>query len=119
MDTFWPETFEVRRWWDAREWVELDGVEQGDYKVSLKKVAEVMPKDFIIIPASADNRRGHVSFVLGIDPEDRSVLVAESSNFANYRQYPYVYHGCRFRFHVYSFGALKDQGARVLQPEKI
>ncbi len=119
MDAFWPETFKVEFWWDAWEWFNLDGAEQGNYKACLKSLDEVSPKDFIIIPASAKNRHGHVSFVLGVDPEDKSVLVVESTMYADNKNYPYMYNNCRFRFHVYGFGTLKDQGARILRCEKI
>jgi len=119
MDAFWPETFKVEFWWDAREWVNLDGAEQGNYCAVLKSLKEIQPMDFLIVPASTRTPHGHTSFVLGVDPEDKSALVVESTMYADDKNYPYMYNNCRFRFHVYGFGALKDQGARVLRCEKI
>lgn len=119
MDVFWPETFKVEFWWDAREWLNLDGAEQGNYCAVLKSLKEIQPMDFLIAPASTRTPRGHTSFVLGVDPEDKSVLVVESTMYADDKNYPYMYSNCRFRFHVYGFGALKDQGARILRCEKI
>jgi hypothetical protein len=119
MRAFWPETFKVEFWWDAWEWKNLDGMEHGDYRAVLKSLKEIQPRDFIIIPASARTSHGHTSFVLGVDPEDRSVLVVESTMYACDNKYPYIYNSCRFRFHVYQFSELKDQGARILRCEKI
>ena len=30
MDRFWPEMFPVRRHWDAKDWVKLNGAIEGD-----------------------------------------------------------------------------------------
>lgn len=119
MDTFWPETFEVRRWWDAREWVELDGLKQGEYQAELVSLSSVRSRDFIITPGSKRGIHGHVCFVLAIIPNSKTVAVLESANFASAKDYPYIYNNCRFRIHSYSINSLKDKGARVLTYSRI
>jgi len=119
MVLFWPEAFEVRRWWDAKDWVQLDDMEQGEYQAELVSLSGVKFRDFIIIPGSKRGRYGHVCFVLTVVSDSHTVTVAESSNFADAKKYPYVYNNCRFRIYNYSLNYLKERGARVLTYHKI